>query len=94
MWTISEIGVDFIQQRCRLSPNVLLTAVWAINRNSLYPSFPEPPSRCETKALAYTVPFASCFEPYVVVAKAMAPMYDERFRGYGMNKVRSLQTGG
>ncbi|CAM9786078.1 unnamed protein product, partial [Pylaiella littoralis] len=37
-------------------------------------------------ALAYSVPFESCFEPYVVVDKAATPMYDERFRGYGMNK--------
>lgn len=39
-----------------------------------------------SEALAYTVPFEPCFEPYVVVDKTVAPMYDERFRGYGMNK--------
>ncbi|CAN0142041.1 unnamed protein product [Scytosiphon promiscuus] len=47
-------------------------------------------------ALGYTVPFKPCFEPYVVVDKAAVPMYDERFRGYGMNKVShllSLATG-
>ncbi|CAM9521945.1 unnamed protein product [Sphacelaria rigidula] len=42
-------------------------------------------------AVAYTVPFSPCFEPYVVVAKTVAPMYDERFRGYGMNKVSDLK---
>ncbi|CAM9994866.1 unnamed protein product [Scytosiphon promiscuus] len=41
-------------------------------------------------ALGYTVPFKPCFEPYVVVDKAAVPMYDERFRGYGMNKVSHL----
>lgn len=40
-----------------------------------------------TKALGYAVPFKPCFEPYVVVDKTVVPMYDERFRGYGMNKV-------
>lgn len=38
------------------------------------------------KALAYDVPFEPCFEPYVVVDKTVTPLYDERFRGYGMNK--------
>ncbi|CAM9192680.1 unnamed protein product, partial [Hapterophycus canaliculatus] len=42
------------------------------------------------EALAYTVPFEPCFEPYVVVNKTVVPMYDERFRGYGMNKVSHL----
>ena len=32
--------------------------------------------------------YASCFEPYIAVDKSVVPMYDERFRGYGMNKVR------
>ncbi|CAM9653725.1 unnamed protein product [Ectocarpus fasciculatus] len=43
-------------------------------------------------ALAYTVPFQSCFEPYVVVNKTAVPMYDERFRGYGMNKARAMTS--
>ncbi|CAN0464386.1 unnamed protein product, partial [Laminaria digitata] len=37
--------------------------------------------------LAYTVSYSSCFEPYIVANKSTVPMYDERFRGYGMNKV-------
>ncbi|CAM9669602.1 unnamed protein product [Discosporangium mesarthrocarpum] len=41
-------------------------------------------------ALAYPVPYESCFEPYVVMAKSEVPPYDERFRGYGMNKVAHL----
>lgn len=35
------------------------------------------------------MPFEPCFEPYVVVDKNAVPMYDERFRGYGMNKVNA-----
>lgn len=42
------------------------------------------------EALAYAVPFEPCFEPYVVVDKTVTPVYDERFRGYGMNKASSL----
>lgn len=38
----------------------------------------------------YPVKFASCFEPYVVVEKSVVPMYDERFRGYGMNKASTV----
>lgn len=45
-----------------------------------------PPLARNFKALAYAVPFEPCFEPYVVVDKTVTPMYDERFRGYGMNK--------
>eukprot|EP00903_Cladosiphon_okamuranus_P014200 g13193.t2 len=41
-------------------------------------------------ALAYAVPFDHCFEPYVVVDKTITPLYDERFRGYAMNKVAHL----
>ncbi|CAM9225498.1 unnamed protein product [Choristocarpus tenellus] len=37
-------------------------------------------------ALAYSVPYKSYFEPYVVMSKSSVPFYDERFRGYGMNK--------
>ncbi|CAM9094863.1 unnamed protein product [Ectocarpus sp. 6 AP-2014] len=48
-------------------------------------------SKCEN-ALAYTVPFESCFEPYVVVNKTAVQMYDERFRGYGMNKARAMAS--
>ena len=36
---------------------------------------------------AYEVEYALCYEPYVVVARESCPPYDERFRGYGMNKI-------
>lgn len=38
------------------------------------------------EALAYAVSYEPCFEPYVVVDKTVTPLYDERFRGYAMNK--------
>lgn len=36
----------------------------------------------------YQVSYSDFYEPYVVAAKSRIPHYDERFRGYGMNKVR------
>jgi len=35
----------------------------------------------------YRVEYEECYEPYVVAARAHVPKYDERFRGYGMNKI-------
>lgn len=39
---------------------------------------------------AYRVEYAEFFEPYVVVPRELVPRYDERFRGYGLNKVSHL----
>jgi hypothetical protein len=41
----------------------------------------------------YEVPYEQCFEPYVVVDKTTDDfqLYDERFRGYGMNKIQHIQ---
>ena len=36
----------------------------------------------------YEVEYEACFEPYVVLERGCVPRYDERFRGYGLNKVR------
>jgi len=41
-------------------------------------------------AAPYEVGFEEHFEPYVVVSRRWVPQYDERFRGYGMNKVAHL----
>lgn len=38
----------------------------------------------------YTVDYVEGFEPYVVAEKSSVPAYDERFRGYGMNKISHL----
>lgn len=51
-----------------------------------------PSAHC-FEALAYDIPFEPCFEPYVVVDKTVTPLYDERFRGYGMNKVGFFKVG-
>ena len=32
------------------------------------------------------------YEPYVLLAKSMAPKYDERFSGYGKNKIQYIQN--
>jgi hypothetical protein len=49
-------------------------------------------SKGATKASmgAYEVQFAEHYEPYVVMAREAVPLYDERFRGYGMNKISHL----
>ena len=36
----------------------------------------------------YPIRFKSGYEPYVLVARKIMPWYDERFRGYGWDKVR------
>jgi hypothetical protein len=38
----------------------------------------------------YTVEYQEMYEPYIIVCKDRVPRYDERFRGYGMNKVSHL----
>lgn len=37
----------------------------------------------------YPIKFKSGYEPYVLVSRALMPWYDERFRGYGWDKVRA-----
>jgi len=41
---------------------------------------------------AYSVVYEGYFEPYVVAPKSMVPSYDERFRGYGLNKISHLHS--
>jgi glycosyltransferase-like protein LARGE len=38
----------------------------------------------------YEVQYKSFYEPYVVVQKNAIPLYDERFTGYGMNKISHI----
>jgi len=38
----------------------------------------------------YPIAYEENFEPYVVMRKDLIPLYDERFRGYGMNKISHL----
>ncbi|KAK3268871.1 hypothetical protein CYMTET_22652 [Cymbomonas tetramitiformis] len=40
----------------------------------------------------YRVPYSVYFEPYIVAARTRLPRYDERFRGYGMNKISHLHS--
>jgi len=40
---------------------------------------------------AYPVAYEEHFEPYVVAPRALVPYYDERFRGYGLNKISHLR---
>jgi len=41
---------------------------------------------------AYHIKHENLFEPYIAMASADAPLYDERFQGYGLNKVSHLAT--
>lgn len=41
---------------------------------------------------SYTVTYEKLFEPYVCVAAQEVPLYDERFQGYGLNKVSHLAS--
>lgn len=38
----------------------------------------------------YSVEYLDMYEPYIIACKQGLPRYDERFRGYGMNKVSHL----
>lgn len=49
--------------------------------------------RAEAHGLdTYAVEYEENFEPYVVMARAAVPEYDERFRGYGLNKISHLYS--
>lgn len=40
----------------------------------------------------YRVRYAELYEPYIVVRKDAVPRYDERFVGYGMNKIAHIMA--
>ena len=40
----------------------------------------------------YEIEYENNFEPYVVIAATDVPLYDERFCGYGLNKVSHLKS--
>lgn len=40
----------------------------------------------------YKVEYQDSFEPYIVMSARDVPLYDERFQGYGLNKVSHLQS--
>ena len=41
---------------------------------------------------SYVVRYKDLFEPYIVMASGDVPLYDERFQGYGLNKVSHLAS--
>lgn len=41
-------------------------------------------------SLPYSIKFKSGYEPYVLVSRKHMPWYDERFRGYGWDKVMQI----
>eukprot|EP00531_Pseudo-nitzschia_arenysensis_P009088 CAMPEP_0116146926 /NCGR_PEP_ID=MMETSP0329-20121206/17445_1 /TAXON_ID=697910 /ORGANISM="Pseudo-nitzschia arenysensis, Strain B593" /LENGTH=1715 /DNA_ID=CAMNT_0003642747 /DNA_START=204 /DNA_END=5348 /DNA_ORIENTATION=- len=41
---------------------------------------------------SYGVSYEDLYEPYIVMASAEVPLYDERFQGYGLNKVSHLAS--
>ena len=47
-------------------------------------------ARWATTDSPYAVAYEEGYEPYVVASRSRIPRYDERFRGYGMNKVSHL----
>ena len=46
--------------------------------------------RWATSTVRYEVAYEECYEPYVIGSRRLLPRYDERFRGYGMNKIQHL----
>jgi len=40
----------------------------------------------------YCIKYEELFEPYIVMASSDVPLYDERFQGYGLNKVSHLAS--
>lgn len=57
-----------------------------------FPAGHEPTDyrRWASAAAPYPVRYAELYEPYVVVRKDAVPRYDERFVGYGMNKIAHI----
>lgn len=50
-------------------------------------------SSCDYSWLeSYKVKYEKMFEPYVIMSAQDVPFYDERFQGYGLNKVSHLAT--
>ncbi|KAK9796664.1 hypothetical protein WJX73_002272 [Symbiochloris irregularis] len=43
-----------------------------------------------TTSIPYSIKFKSGYEPYVLVSRRHMPWYDERFRGYGWDKVMQI----
>jgi glycosyltransferase-like protein LARGE len=41
---------------------------------------------------SYEIEHKELFEPYIVMASADVPLYDERFQGYGLNKLSHLAS--
>ena len=41
---------------------------------------------------SYEIRHDEMFEPYIVMASADVPLYDERFQGYGLNKISHLAS--
>jgi len=41
---------------------------------------------------SYGIDYEDLFEPYIVMASADVPLYDERFQGYGLNKISHLAS--
>jgi len=53
---------------------------------------PTDAARWATASAPYEVAFEEYYEPYIIASRAWLPNYDERFRGYGMNKVQHLRA--
>ena len=41
---------------------------------------------------SYKIQYKKLFEPYIIMVSVDVPLYDERFQGYGLNKVSHLAT--
>jgi glycosyltransferase-like protein LARGE len=50
------------------------------------------PNHTDQDKFAYGVNFKEYYEPYIVMARKNVPEYDERFRGFGMNKISHLYS--
>ena len=45
----------------------------------------------EVEAVTYPARYTERYEPYIIVPRDSFVPYDERFRGYGLNKVVQLR---
>lgn len=57
-----------------------------------YDRFWKTSSSSDSWDALYSIEYQTRFEPYIVANSACIPLYDERFCGYGLNKISHLRS--